>query len=461
LSTERLDGIANTFDRDCLYQIYLSAVTATALHDNIGLEAAAAELSRLDIGAELQRCLNVIFQTLPGVEENEGGAPRSHDRLNQLCGDLRVQTVLTDLAPTLWLEPSEDAQAWFADRLAATLGAAMLDACQRLCPDIDVGELRVDIRRGRDATDGLGAREVWITEGIPGGGGILERVFDRYWEDPRRFFRLVDSALEPSDAELVDGELTQILEWLETDPDLAELIRAIRESSARSFALLEDAFAKLRIALAQRGTLICHPVVAALASRILRPSSNPGIDQMMRTLLHRWTNEEDRLGIELDARVIAYVVARDNLDDVAGVLASSGLEPEGDPASWLFAVVSSLLWPRGWQLRAASLLAPNPFAYHPPTVPDALSAILHRSLPKAFDAKNDEWHRDLSESLRTSGAGGLSIRREGYRLLRQRVLTAVATPVDMGHLHLYPRVAGASRGRDGITVHFELPESIQ
>ena len=461
MSSERLDGVASTFDREWLCQIYLSTLSATALHDNLSLQSATAELARTGIGAELVRCLNVIFQTLPGVEDQEGAAPRAHARLNELCLNVLVETVLTDFAPALWLEPSEEAEAWFADRLAATLGAAMLDACQSLCPDVDASELQVDIRGGRGPNEGLGPREVWITEDIPGGGGILERLFDRYCEDPRRFFRLVESALQPSDAELVDGELTQILEWLETDPELAELVSTVRESSARSFALLETSFAKLRTALAQKGSLVCHPVIAALAVRILRPASDRAIDGMMLALVRRWAQEENRLGIELDARVIAYVVARDNLDDVAGALATSRLEPEGDPVSWLFAVISSLLWPRGWQLRAATLVPPNPFASHPPTAPDALLALLQRSLPTPVDATIGEWHRDLSESLKTTGVGGLTIGREGLRLLRQRLLVAVSTPVDMGHLYLYPRVAGVSRGRDGITVQLDLPESIQ
>lgn len=461
ISTERLDGIASSFDREWLCQIFLSALSATALHESLTLEDATAALARLGIGAELVRCLNVIFQTLPGVEDQEDNAPRLHDRLSELCTDVRVDTVLTDLAPALWTDPGDDAEAWFADRLAATLGAAMLDGCQRLCPDVDVSELRVDIRVGPAATDGLGPREVWITEDIPGGGGILERLFDRYCEDPRRFWRLVDSALQPSDAELVDGELTQILEWLETDSELAELVSAVRDSSARSFAILEDSFGNLRAALAKRGSLVCHPVIAALASRILRPASDPTIDRMMLTLVRRWGGEEARLGIELDARVIAYTVARDNFDDVAAALAASGLEPEGEAVSWIFAVISSLMWPRGWQLRAASLVAPNPFARHPPTAPDALSAMLHRTLPDPVDAEIDEWHRDLSESLRATGVGGLSAGRDGYKLLRQRLLAAVSEPVDMGHLHLYPRVAGVSRGREGVIVHLDLPESIQ
>jgi ATP-dependent helicase Lhr and Lhr-like helicase len=461
MTTDRLDGIASSFDREWLSQIFLSAVSAAALHDSISLEDATAAIIRIGIGGELVRCLNVIFQTLPGIEDQEGRAPRLHERLSELCVDGRVEAVLTDLAPALWIEPTDDAAYWFADRLAATLGAAILDASQQLCPDIDVSELQVDILARRDVADGLGPREVWISEGIPGGGGILERVFDRYCEDPRRFFRLVDGALQPADAELVDRELTQILEWLEVDSELVELVSAVRASSNRSFARVENSFANLRTALAKRGSLVCHPVIAALAARILRPASDPAIDQMMLALLRRWTLAEDRLGIELDARVIAYVAARDNLDDVKAALAASGLEPEGDPVSWLFSVISSLIWPRGWQLRAASLLAPNPFRRHPPTVPDALSAMLHRSRPTPIDAENREWLSDLSESLRTTGIGSLSMGRAGNRVLRERILAAVSAPVDMGHIHLYPRVAGVARVRDGIIVHFDLPESFQ
>jgi len=47
-------------------------------------------------------------------------------------------------------------------------------------------------------------------------------ILRRYGADPANFFRLASSALEPSDFEIVDSELTRLLELSQTSAEVVE-----------------------------------------------------------------------------------------------------------------------------------------------------------------------------------------------------------------------------------------------
>jgi DEAD/DEAH box helicase/Helicase conserved C-terminal domain len=471
---ERLNGIANSFQRDWLYQIYLSTLTARALTEHQSLETANAALQQLDkIGEEMANVLEVIFQTLEVDEIEEEGAPvanedetrnttyrqPTHERLLTLCRTKPVTDVLSDLARVLWEEPDEEWSRWAALRFKATLGGALLQACFYLCPQFETNDLLLDIDAGPRPAEALpvpdGLEEIWITETTGGGGGVIEEIVRKYNSDPRQFFRLAESALEASDFEIVDVELTNILELQAANLEVSGAFRAFRRTQRHDEAL--SASWELRRVLTSCGILVTHPVIAALNARVLKPGSSPQTDELLLGLIRRWISEEERLGVEIDARVFAYIASsREDLDHALGFV-SLAQQPD---RTWRFQAIHGILWPRGNTIRARALTSYNRFA----SIPDAdrellLDALRHTEIRIPLDDPN--WRREVCETLKNTGAVSLVAQATASADLKGALLNLVTTPLDINFLHLYPQVDGFRREPEALVVMLRLRETVQ
>ena len=240
-------------------------------------------------------------------------------------------------APLLWEEFDEAAERWAGERFASTLAAATVEASQRLCPEFDTGDLVVDPL----ATEVPDVVEIWISERTIGGGGITEELHRRASADPRRFFRLIESALRPSDTEVVDGEMTRLLSLVSSDPAIATAVERVR--AAPNHETLRAAFDALLGVLDAHGILVTHPVLAAINARILRPGANPKTDALLDQLIRTWNDHEARLGVELDARVVAYVASAD--DRLEQALARAPNLSGERRRQWRMNVLAGLLGP--------------------------------------------------------------------------------------------------------------------
>ena len=468
LTDASLCAISNVFQRDWLYQIYLSMLTARALADQIPLAEAFNALRGEDIGQEMAEVLNEIFQTLNVeetlVEEGESapdgtqGRQRVHDRLLALCNLDTVQTILNDLAPVLWSEPDEEWHRWAALRFKATLGGALLDACGQLCAQFDSVDLILDIDPGPRPPDATalpeGVEEIWITESTIGGGGVIEEILRRYAAEPANFFRLAGSALEPSDFEIVDSELTRLLELTETSVEVADTMADVR--LAAGYGDLKQASDRLRQVLSSQGILVTHPVMTAINARILRPGSNQETDKLLLDLIRLWHEEEERLGIEIDARVFAYIVSSNDRLDRA-LLHLGLVQPN---PYWRFQVIYGLLWPRGNILRSRALSSYNPFT----VLPDADRELLLDVLQVAEHTvwlDDPDWREQVEDAFKQGVSVSLIARPDARADLKSAILGLAAEPVDIGFLHVYPQVEGVQRHPLGFAVRLRVREAVQ
>ncbi|MDQ3802286.1 MAG: DEAD/DEAH box helicase [Acidobacteriota bacterium] len=469
---ERLDGIANSFQRDWLYQIYLSTLTARALVEQQSLEDANDSLQQSGrVGEEMANVLEVIFQTLEVDESEEGeeGAQGeeatttyrqpTHERLLALCRTPAVTEALGDIARVLWEEPDDGWHAWSALRFKATLGAALLQACFHLCPQFESGDLLLDVDPGPRPRDAQpvrsGLEEIWITESTLGGGGVIEEIIRRYNSDPRHFFRLAEGALQASDFEIVDVELTRLLELQASDGDIAEALHQVREAQRHEEAVRANEY--LRRLLVSRAILVTHPVVAALNARVLKPGSSAQTDNLLRDLIHTWRAEEERLNVEIDARVFAYVAsARDDLDRALGFIGQVAVPDR----TWRFQAIYGLLWPRGNTIRARALAAYNRFAHIPDVEREILLDVL-RPAERRVSLDDPDWRGEVTEVLKHVGAVSLVASSANHDELKSALLDLVAEPLDINFLHLYPQVEGFRREPDALVAMLRMRETIQ
>ena len=447
-----LDGVANDFQRQWLAEIYLAAVLEHAISQSLSLGEAHANLLAGDLQDHLARVMDAIFQTLQASEEEPGGEPQAgstrqslHDTLMTMFSLAEVRIALANVAPLLWTSPDADWRAWATERCRATLAGAALEACQILCPDFDVEGLVVDLDAGPRTSD---PDRIYITETTIGGGGIVEEIARRISEDPRRFFDLMRSRLGPSDFELVDAELGRLLDELPHVAPLGAALEAVRAAVDHSSTV--SAQDGLMRTLCEHDYFVCHPVMAALNARMLRPGSNSGTDDLLRTARDRWLAWERELGIEIDVRVAAYLLGGDESLTLP-------VESPTDPAlrrQWRSNVIAGLLWPRGGQLRAAAITLRNPYA----ELPAGDRMLVSRWVGDQGElvGLGPGWEPAARDVLARDGVVIVHADSGQRAELTAQAASFVAEPVEIEHLHLYPRIVGAQRWRGRYRLRLQI-----
>lgn len=469
------EGVANVFQLRWLSQIYLSALATSAITRGCTLqqswEASASDPTLLDIN----EVLGVVFQSL-AVSSQSGNNDDTDDSLDdvqqQLQADLSqllyeplVIDALRRHSPALWELPDATWMPWLTRKFKATLGAAILDGIQQVCSDLDAGDLLLDVESGPRPASSIeklnDTEEIWITEKTVGGGGIIESFLIRYGEDPRRFFDLAENALRPSDYEIADQQLTLLLDWM-TSPsegEIREKVSAYRDAASKNHQAHTDAFDALRKALTKRGLFACHGVVVAIANRILRPGSNDKTDALLHRMISRWRDLEDKLNVEIDPRILAYLESADDAIDCV-------IQDAGDNAievnrrQWRFNTLFSLLWPRGGVSRSARLAAYNPFDQLPETEHDLVRLFLVGE-PERVSVDSDDWQRKACDSLVRESEVILVAKPDELPVLRKALLKVMTVPIDSGFMLLHPKVDRVDRGTDSIEIRLSLPEGVQ
>ena len=164
-----------------------------------------------------------------------------------------------------------------------------------------------------------------------------------------------------------------------------------------------------------------------------------------------WKSEERRLGVEIPPRTWAYLMRTRADLDPGLVLAGGGGERQRMDA------VQSMLWPRGWQLRAEQLNAWNPFAENLPAAPEVL-----RSLAAAGDPPlplTDDFRVRVRQALANTGSAQVLATPDQAGELADLLVDVSVDPVVTEYLNVYPRVVEIDHRANGdVVVALELAE---
>lgn len=468
-ASSALDGVANAFQRDWLSQAYLSAVTAEALRQGISIEL-AAELVRSGASeATITEALETILQwSDEGDDDHDSTAhkrPRRLDDLIHLLGDPVVPTVLHESASHLWRPLDEGWESWLRARFKVTLAAAMIEAAHSLCPRMSDGALLADLGAvtSGDTAQTLadGDDRFWLSETTIGGGGFVEELLAKYAEDPRRYFRFLDAALGGSDLESVSDDLGRVLAMVSSGSDehsgLIEAFEAIRIAASHEESV--QAVTRLRTELSQRGVLPGATLLVALNTRLLSPGTSAATDRFIAKLLQDWSTAEQRLGVDIDARVFASVKSADDALERALQVTPAG-DSDAARANWRFGVLGGMLWPRGTQLRVENLRLRNQFEASQESDRLLLLSSVARPVEQVRVSATD-WFSQLSDLLLREGTVELSASVEESRQLAAALLYLGTEPIDSEAILVHPRVTGVIRDGDQLRATIELPEALQ
>ncbi|MEH7386751.1 protein DpdJ, partial [Bacillus sp. JJ1521] len=458
MNDSRLDGIANDFQRERFSEVYLSILTSIALKESCNLKEAYDIFKLEDFSYEVNSVLSVIFQSLGDTdtmdeEENESNRQRVHESLLALSKNNIVMDVLHDIASVLWEQPNSGWYEWARERWKITFAASLLEACKEVTNQFDNNDLIFDIIESEN-----GEEEIWITEQTPGGGGVIEEVVSSYQEDPRRFYRLVESALGPSDYELIDSEMGLTLNLQQNDEEIRDVFQLFRQSEnyKDSMAAIE----KIHTLLYEKGVLVSYPVKSAIYNRILRPGSSEKSDELLASLMEIWKQEESRLGIEIDARIFAYVFSTNEKVYEQFKVALSHIDPSAlQSSNWRYQLIYGLLWPRGNQIRSRALTVYHPFTkLAPPDRELVLDYILKEKIVSLTDS---DWEEQVKSVLKRSGVVKLKASINDEKKAKQAILELAANPLEVGFLALYPRVEGIERKGNAYYISLDVREVVQ
>ncbi|MEQ8994524.1 MAG: protein DpdJ [Pseudomonadales bacterium] len=461
-------AVDNPFMRGWLMNVYFAALTQHALARGVGLAEADAALAAGRSEIALSEVLESLFQS-PPIDDNapeaanEEGADHLRRDLTVLLARDDVLRGLRSQAQYLWESIDASWEPLLRRRFVATVGAAALEAICDLCPEIDSSSLVVDTDPGPRAPVDLyeshdGGAEVWISETSPGGSGAMEDFLASYSQDPRRFYSLLGAQLEPNEYSHTDYQLRRLLRTVagsDRDEDICEIVNAVR--GAQSAAATDQAMSRLRMDLVARGFVLYHAFIAAVATRLIRPGSNAASDAFLHRVAQEWELEEQRLGVELDGRSIAYHWSRK--DDIDQVLTSAGI-PLPDLAqrlAWRFNAIYGLLWRRGREVRRIGLEPYNPFA----DLAAAERLLVSAYLPPAPDpvaVDNPNWREVALARLAASGITTLTAQSHQRSALADALQFFAVNPVESEYLSVYARVAAYRQVQDHVEVDLEVEE---
>ena len=315
------------------------------------------------------------------------------------------------------------------------MAAALADAAQGICRDFDLeDEVVIDVIDGEPDR-----ATIWFVERSPGGGGLIETLIRRMAERPRQFFALLDRAVRPSDFEVVDRALCAVLaDLLDPGSRLAGPFSTYRAATSNDDRLA--ALKAIRADLQTVGVPSTHPVVAAIATRLIRQGSTEQTDAAIASLAQQWTAAESALGVELEPSVFAYTQRQ--ATDVDALLPTADQVSESRRAG----AIAASLWVRGWRARAEGLSTYSPFRHMAPT--DRLMLEHFRgSLAAPVDPASGSWRADVDRELQAHGMCVLQHHSKARLAESVRELTVI--PTDTGSLLLHPRVVSLEAGQQG------------
>jgi hypothetical protein len=442
----RLTEAANTFQRQWLSLVYLTAFALAGLNGTPSPAAIHAALAGGAWRAELRRVLTVLYRDSDHDEQSSPGPERLLSALEELSLDEGVCAAVDRHGRLLQADDMPQLTGPLARRAySQTLAAAILAAALRACPDAQDQDLMVDVVPGPTDAD---PATIWLSETSPGGFGLVEQLVRYYARDPRRFWGLVETALGPSEHEQVDAALTRLLQHLHEAPTGAAATAIARLREAPDVAGADNALRDLLQAWSAKEGQPPRAAVAALSTRLLRPGSTPATDALALGLVRAWDQLQQRLGFEVDARVIAYAVGAGRLQ----IDTSTGRRTADQ--------VFSLLWPRGLQARTQHLQHYHPFA--PPPVLDRLlvGAAHDERLPR-LDVSAEGWREQYRAVIAERGAVELTAAATHLDDLARAVRAVPATPVDLDVLRVFGSVRSFRRLGDRAVARVELGEAQQ
>ncbi len=385
--------------------------------------------------------------------EEEDADAVSFTDLGQWCSDASVVAALRSAAECSWQQDRDAAwKAWRQQQLANTVGAIWVEAACRACPDIDSNDLTVDVDP-RGVHEAGGSIEVWISENAPGGNGQIELLYSELLSEPIRFLRFLERVLQPSDIELLDREIREVLESLVVDNEVRSLVGLLRNAWEESHEAVRAAFESLKDELRAKGLDPRRVVWITLMSRVLAPGADKDLPGKVLHLLEEWDALEKYLCLEVDPVTFIATIPED--DPVRAVFRI----PDDAELAHRNRTIGNFFWLRERRASQAYRSVPNLFGLPLSTdVASLRSLVIQETNSFSADDLGPDQFREIQQELAEHGVVDVVVPATNADSVKGFLIQSQVDPVEFGALHLYPRVVGLTRTDGRITVTIALEE---
>lgn len=464
----------NNFQRDWIFQIFISAVCGIGGAERSLSDAATEILAEDRLQAVLHEVMNELFDAVPpqtdDYDQDDEDAPdvpqttgqaagrRGSSRLQRGLSDQiarpEVRESLRDLAGRFGGPQGEAYGQWLRRTVVNTIAEALLQSCMAAAPrHAAVEGLLVDVQDD----PGNGISRIWLTETTIGGAGVIQAFADRFAAEPRVLFNALEASLSATDLELVDDGLRRVVSLALNDPEFGRHLAALRTAEGhKEFAERWRTFSGV---FGGRGAVdLSHALTVSLTSRLLRSGSGPALDGLLLHLLERWDALQAGLSIAIGLREFSYVCAKDLAISAEVRKFLTQLPSPGAARIPVIAAVSNLLWPRAAEVRQQSLQSYNPYRDARVTDPALVRHLLLTESSPEIDLAGVSWRSSLAAALEKYGSARLIASGSAAQRMRAVLVELLATPVDVGFLQFFPTIERLDRADGNLSVSLVLRE---
>jgi hypothetical protein len=242
----------------------------------------------------------------------------------------------------------------------------------------------------------------------------------------------------------------------EEGSETKDVVRRVRATNHHQ--QLIQATRELRLALLRDGFSPFHGFLVSMGNRVLRSGAGPATDEYLSSAIDRWKKEEERLGLEIDLRVICYWLSQ--AADIDAVVSETGIPTGEDRIAWRMSAIYGLLWGRGREIRQTSLQVRNQFSELPPVerllVIDSVMDDRVR-----VSVESNDWMITATELLAQGQLVTLTCVETKRALLGSALHALITNPVETGYLSAYARLQGVRQTNSVLEADIELLEAVQ
>ena len=332
---------------------------------------------------------------------------------------------------------------WRQRRLAASIGAALLEAAIRLVPETDPEDIQIDI-------DPDGSM-LWITELSPGGNGHIGAIVREMRRNPVLFSDVVEGLALPGELERLGRATARAVSRLAADDEAKHLAADMIAAWRKGHAAVAGAFDRVVACLRADGVGVDQALTTALAARFVGPGCTA--DQLdAATAVLQWVENAEQL--LLFRPRIANLLA----GGAAAVAAALPPTKRSLTAEEQQRLLDLLTWPQGREAALHDLEARGLFGPLPATDRHLLGDFLpNRRTPVHLSDTDPEVYVDALAATRDVELVGSPEQRAA---MRAAIIRSQVREIDTDGLFLYPIVNGLDLTVDEPSCNLHLEEGI-
>lgn len=444
----------NNFLVEWMWQTSVAMLAATIVKNRCSFSE-AQNLLAANRPQAAGKVLDSIFQISNAISESEESQMRLKHLIMEQWGDASVVARFCELERLLWENLGDGFDEWVKKRYVATIAQAFRNSVVAQVADVSEDDLAVDV-----VWDNDGAAQIFLTELNSGGLGQIELIIKNLRESPDKFLEAMRHSMTYCPRNSVRQGLTDTLESIvkhnENQSELESALSQIR--LAKGFKAQDQAKNALQNTLENAGLPASRTAVVTLVTKLLRPGSSANTDAAMYLLNKLWHRTEKRLGIEIDARVFAYLCSQRTSVKrrVVRLLREIGDEQDPSPAQ-IYSVIQQFLLLDCLDSCPECLDNPNLYNnFGKPSRSLARAKLNLDSTEILIDDKTKNWLDLARQFLRDEGRVQLTTDGNNLNRVIKTLQGLLAEEIEVGYLLLPVSIANVTRNSDKWRIELQL-----